>query len=67
MKKFLVQAILVDNKMETVIDSVQTDNFEPTLERFMKRHKHNVHYIYIVMALDTHEIIVKTTKNKFTI
>lgn len=65
MKKFLVQAILLDGSLETVIDSIRTDNYETTLDNVMKRHRRSRSYLYVVMRCDTHEIVVKTMHNKF--
>lgn len=37
--KYLVQAILVEGSLETVIDSIKTDDDRKTIEWLMRRHK----------------------------
>lgn len=68
--KYLVQAILIDNigkttPIETVVDSIKTDNLDETLEFVMKRHKHCPHYIYVAMKIETQQIVLKTGYNLF--
>ncbi len=67
--KYLVQAILIDNigktTIETVVDSIKTDNLDETLEFVMKRHKHCPHYIYVAMKIETQQIVLKTCCNLF--
>ena len=63
--KYLVQAILIDGDLETVIDSIKTDNYQETLDFVMKRHKISSSYLYIVLELDTREVLIRTKENKF--
>lgn len=63
--KYLAQAILMDGDIETVIDSIKTDDHRATIEFLMRRHKTNPHYLYTVMNLDTREILIRTTRNIF--
>lgn len=63
--KYLVQAILIDGDIETVIDSFKTDNYTDVLEFVMKRHKSSTKYLYIAMDRDTQEVIIRTRENKF--
>ena len=64
-KKFLVQAILTDDNVETVIDSIKTDDSNRIVEFLMKKHKSSRKYTYIVMDIFTQEIVMKTTNNKY--
>ena len=63
--KYLVQAILIDGDIETIIDSFKTDNYTDALEFVMKRHKSSTNYLYIAMNRDTQEVIIRTRENKF--
>jgi hypothetical protein len=63
--KYLVQAILIDGNIETVIDSIKTDDDRATVEWLMRRHKNNPHYRYVVMDIATQEILINTTRNIF--
>ena len=63
--KYLVQAILIDGDIETVIDSIKTDDYQKTIDFVMMRHKSSSDYLYIVMDIDTREIVTRTTKNRF--
>lgn len=67
--KYLVQAILVDNTgrntIETVVDSIKTDDDRATVEMLMKRHKNNPHYIYNSIDIETQELLIHTTRNIF--
>lgn len=67
--KYLVQAILVDNTgrntIETVVDSIKTDDYQATLDFVMKRHKSSNHYLYCVMDIESRNILVKTNENKY--
>lgn len=69
MKEYRVQAILVDetgrNTIETVVDSFKTTDYQKTLDSVMKRHIHCDSYLYIVMDIETQEIIYKSKENKF--
>lgn len=61
--KYLVQAILEDGNIETVIDSIKTDDHRKTVEFVMKRHKTSSMYRYVVMDIATREILINTTRN----
>lgn len=63
--KYLVQAILFDSGIETVIDSRKTDEYESVLGFMMKQHKHSTNYLYIVMEIETLKVLVHTTENVF--
>ena len=67
MKKYLVQAILIDNTgretIETVINSIRTDDDKAAVEYLMKKHRGSDKYLYNVMDLETQEIIISTTRN----
>lgn len=65
--KYLAQAILIDNTgrdtIETVIDSIKTDNDRETVKFLMKRHRTNPHYLYVVMDIETQEVVIHTDRN----
>ena len=63
--KYLVQAILIDGDIETIIDSFKTDNYTDVLEFVMKRHKSSTNYLYVAMNRDTQEVVIRTRENKF--
>ncbi len=63
--KYLVQAILIDGDIETVANSIKTDEYETSLDILMKRHKASNSYLYIVMEIETQKIITKTKENKY--
>ena len=63
--KYLVQAILEDGNIETVIDSIKTDDDRATVELLMKRHKNSSHYRYVVMDIAAQETLINTTRNIF--
>lgn len=63
--KYLVQAILIDGSIETVTDSIKTEDFERTLDFVMKRHKSSFKHLYIVMDIESQEIIKRTNKNRY--
>ncbi len=63
--KYLVQAILIDGEIETVANSLKTDDYETALDILMKRHKSSNKYLYIVMEIEGQKIITKTNKNKY--
>ena len=69
MKEYRVQAILIDetgrNTIEIVVDSFRTTDYEKTLDFAMRRHKISDSYLYIVMDIETQEIIYKTKENKY--
>lgn len=64
--KYLVQAILVDGEIETVTDSIKTDDFGRILDFVMKRHKASHKYIYLVMEIASQTVIERTDKNKYS-
>lgn len=55
--KYLVQAILRDGDLETIINSTKTDNFVATMHSFMKLHRHSYKYIYNVMVIETGHVM----------
>lgn len=69
MKEYRVQAILIDetgrNTIETVVDSFRTTDYEKTLDFVMGRHKVSSSYLYIVMDIETQEIIYRSKENKY--
>ena len=62
---YLAQAILEDGSLNTVIDSIKTDDPRATIEWMMRRHKNSSNYRYVVMVISTREIIINTTRNIF--
>lgn len=71
MKEYRVQAILIDstgrNKIETVIDSFKTTDYEKTLEFVMKKHRFCGDYLYVAMEIENQKIIFKSKENKFAV
>lgn len=69
MTEYRVQAILIDNtgrnEIETVVDSFRTTDYEKTLDFVMQRHKTSSSYLYIVMEIETQNIIYKSKENKY--
>lgn len=63
--RYLVQAILIDGEIETVVDSIRNDGYRETMRFLMARHRHSYHYLYQVMDLETWEIVLSTTENEF--
>lgn len=63
--KYLVQSILLDSGIETVIDSRKTDDYKSALDFMMQKHKHSTNYLYIVMEIETLKVLVHTTKNVY--
>ena len=67
--KYLAQAILIDNDgrntIESVVDSIKTDDDRATIEFLMRRHKNNPHYLYKVIDIETQEVVISTTRNIF--
>ena len=63
--KYLVQAILVDGEIETVTDSIKTDDFSKTLDFVMKRHKTSRKHVYLAMEVESQTIVERTNKNKY--
>lgn len=62
---YLVQAILIDGEIETVVDSRKSDGYWETVWSLMARHRHSYHYLYRAMDLETGEIVLSTTENEF--
>lgn len=62
---YLVQAILIDGEIETVVDSRKSDGYWETVRPLMARHRHSYHYLYRAMDLETGEIVLSTTENEF--
>ena len=69
MKKYRVQAILIDatgNKtIETIINSYTTPDYEAALDQLMKKHKSCNHYLYNVLDIDTDKLIYSSMENKY--
>lgn len=63
--RYLVQAILIDGEIETVVDSRKSDSYRETARSLMARHRHSYHYLYRAMDLKTGEIVLSTTANEF--
>ena len=63
--KYLVQAILVDGEIETVVDSIKSNDYKDTARFIMKRHRHSYYYLYRAMDIETGQIVMSTTKNEF--
>ena len=70
-KEYRVQAILIDetgrNTIETVVDSFKTTDYKKTLDMVMQRHKISSSYLYIVMDIETQNVIYKSKYNKYHI
>ena len=68
-KIYRVQTLLIDDTgadvIRTVIDSFLTDDRQKTLDFAMKRHKNNNKYWYVVIDVETQEIIYKSKENKY--
>lgn len=63
--RYLVQAILIDGEIETVVDSRKSDSYRETARSLMARHRHGYHYLYRAMDLESGEIVLSTTENEF--
>lgn len=63
--KYLVQAILVDGEIETVVGSIKSDDYKDTALFLMMTHRHSYKYLYRAMDIETGQIVMSTTKNKF--
>lgn len=64
--KYLAQAILIDGEVETVVNSIKTDDYNATIRFLMQRHKSSSQYLYIAMDIETQEILVHTEQNLFS-
>lgn len=65
MMKYLVQAILVDGEIETVVGSIKSDDYKNTALFLMNAHRHSYKYLYRAMDIETGQIVMSTTKNEF--
>lgn len=63
--RYLVQAILIDGEIETVVDSRKSDGYRETARSLMARHRYSYHYLYRAMDLATGKIVLSTTENEF--
>ena len=63
--KYLVQAILVDGEIETVVGSIKSDDYKDTALFLMMAHRHSYKYIYRAMDIETGQIVMSTTKIEF--
>ena len=66
---YRVQAILIDttgrDTIETIVNSLTTDDYKAALDYLMKKHKSSNHYLYNVLDLKTMELIYSSTDNKY--
>lgn len=62
-ERYLVQAILVDGDLETVTESIKTDDPIKILDWLMMRHKNSYHHQYNVLNTETQE--VRSFTNRF--
>ena len=58
--RYLVQAILIDGDIETVVGSIKA-----ATTFLMMMHRHGYKYLYRAMDIETGEIVMSTTKNEF--
>ena len=63
--RYLVQAILIDGEIETVVDSRKSDSYRETARSLMARHRHSYHYLYRAVELESGKIVLSTTENEF--
>lgn len=63
--KYLVQAILNDGDINSVVDSFKTNDYDSTLEFLMRRHRNNYHYRYVVIDIAAQEILINASLNKY--
>lgn len=63
--KYLVQAILIDGDIETVVGSIKSDDYKNTALFLMMQHRHCYKYLYRAMDIETGQIVMSTTKNEF--
>lgn len=61
--RYLVQAILIDGDIETVVGSIKSYKAAATF--LMMMHRHGYKYLYRAMDIETGEIVMSTTKNEF--
>ena len=66
---YRVQAILIDttgrNTIETIVNSITTDDYKAALDYLMKKHKSSNHYLYNVLDLSNDELIYSSMENKY--
>ena len=53
------------NIIETVIESVLTEDWKSSIDKLMKRHRHSRAYLYIAMNSETQEMVFKSKINKY--
>lgn len=63
--RYLVQAILIDGDIETVVGSIKSDDYKAAATFPMMMHRHGYKYLYRAMDIETGEIVMSTTKNEF--
>ena len=63
--KYLVQAILVDGEIETVVGSIKSDDYKYAALFLMMAHRRSYKYLYRAMDIETGQIVMSTTKNEF--
>lgn len=63
--RYLVQAILIDGDIETVVGSIKSDDYKAAATFLMMTHRHSYKYLYRAMDIETGEIVMSTTKNEF--
>lgn len=62
--RYLVQAILIDGDIETVVGNIKSDDYKAAAT-FLMMHRHGYKYLYRAMDIETGEIVMSTTKNEF--
>ena len=66
-EKYLVQTILVEetytSTLETVVESIKTNDYAQILHFLMRKHKTSNKYLYTVMNLETDSLIYKSKRN----
>ena len=69
--KYRVQAILIDTTgmvaIEVIANSITTTDYQAALDHLMKKHKSSHSYLYIVMELESQNIIYKSKENKYSL
>lgn len=70
MKQYIIQSILIDEHgpktIETVTHSLRSSDYETALDYLMKKHRSSRSFLYIVMDIETEEIIIRTKENKYS-
>ena len=62
--KYLVQAILVDGEIETVVGSIKSDDYKNTALFLMMKHRHSYKYLYRAMDIETMQIVITAAKGR---